>query len=48
MTYVDQFILANGYGCNVEDSAKWLIENMPDVWTKWVPANVAEKVKAGL
>ena len=48
MTYVDQFILANSYGCNVEDSAKWLIENMPDVWTKWVPANVAEKVKAGL
>lgn len=33
---------------NGADGAKWFIENMPDVWTKWVPADVAEKVKAGL
>lgn len=31
---------------NGEDAAKWFIQNMPDVWTKWVPADVAEKVKA--
>lgn len=28
------------------DGAKWFIKNMPDLWTKWVPADVAEKVKA--
>ena len=33
---------------NGEDGAKWFLENMQDVWTKWVPADVAEKVKAGL
>ena len=33
---------------NGEDGAKWFIKNMPDVWTKWVPADVAEKVKAAL
>lgn len=31
-----------------EDGAKWFLENMPDVWTKWVPADVAEKIKAAL
>lgn len=31
---------------NGEDGAKWFIKNMPEVWTKWVPADVAEKVKA--
>ncbi|CDX18225.1 Amino acid ABC transporter [Mesorhizobium plurifarium] len=31
---------------NGEDGAKWFIQNMPEVWTKWVPADVAEKVKA--
>lgn len=31
---------------NGADGAKWFIKNMPDVWTKWVPADVAEKVKA--
>lgn len=31
---------------NGQDGAKWFIQNMPDVWTKWVPADVAEKVKA--
>jgi glycine betaine/proline transport system substrate-binding protein len=33
---------------NGEDGARWFIENMPDVWTQWVPAEVAEKVKAAL
>ena len=33
---------------NGEDGAKWFLANMPDVWTKWVPADVAEKIKAGL
>ncbi len=33
---------------NGEDGAKWFLKNMPDVWTKWVPADVAEKVKAAL
>lgn len=33
---------------NGEDGAKWFLKNMPDVWTKWVPADVAEKVKASL
>ncbi|AZO74416.1 MAG: ABC transporter substrate-binding protein [Mesorhizobium sp.] len=33
---------------NGEDGAKWFIKKMPDVWTKWVPADVAEKVKAAL
>lgn len=31
---------------NGADGAKWFIKNMPDVWTAWVPADVAEKVKA--
>ena len=31
---------------NGADGAKWFIKNMPDVWAKWVPADVAEKVKA--
>lgn len=31
---------------NGDDGAKWFVQNMPDVWTKWVPADVAEKVKA--
>ncbi|MBZ9823315.1 glycine betaine ABC transporter substrate-binding protein [Mesorhizobium sp. CA4] len=30
------------------DGAKWFIKNMPEVWTKWVSADVAEKVKAAL
>jgi len=33
---------------NGEDGAKWFFANMPDVWTKWVPADVAEKIKAAL
>jgi len=31
-----------------EDGAKWFFKSMPDLWTKWVPADVAAKVKAGL
>lgn len=31
---------------NGADGAKWFVKNMPDVWSKWVPADVAEKVKA--
>lgn len=33
---------------NGEDGAKWFFENMPEVWTPWVPADVAEKIKAAL
>jgi glycine betaine/proline transport system substrate-binding protein len=33
---------------NGEDGAKWFLKNMPDVWTKWVSADVAAKVKAAL
>ena len=33
---------------NGEDGAKWFLQNMPEVWTQWVPADVAEKVKASL
>ena len=33
---------------NGEDGAKWFLANMPEVWTKWVPADVAEKIKAAL
>ena len=33
---------------NGEDAAKWFLENMGDVWTEWVPADVAEKIKAAL
>lgn len=33
---------------NGEDGAKWFFENMPEVWTQWVPADVAEKIKAAL
>lgn len=33
---------------NGEDGAKWFFENMPDVWTQWVPADVAEKIRAAL
>ncbi|PAP91981.1 glycine betaine ABC transporter substrate-binding protein [Mesorhizobium wenxiniae] len=33
---------------NGQNGARWFIEHMPEVWTKWVPADVAEKVKAAL
>ena len=31
---------------NGADGAKWFVKNMPEVWSKWVPADVAEKVKS--
>jgi glycine betaine/proline transport system substrate-binding protein len=33
---------------NGEEGARWFFENMPDLWTTWVPADVAEKIKAAL
>ncbi len=33
---------------NGADGAKWFIKNMPEVWTKWVPADVAAKIKASV
>jgi len=33
---------------NGEEGAKWFLKNMPEVWTKWVAADVAEKIKAAL
>lgn len=33
---------------NGADGAKWFLKNMPEVWTNWVPADVAEKIKAAL
>ena len=33
---------------NGEDGARWFLKNLPDVWTKWVPADVAEKINAAL
>ncbi len=33
---------------NAEDSAKYFLKNNPDVWTSWVPADVAKRVKAAL
>lgn len=33
---------------NGADGAKWFLKNKADVWTKWVPADVAEKVKAAV
>lgn len=31
-----------------EDAARYFLETMPDVWTKWLSPEVAEKVKAAL
>lgn len=28
--------------------AQWFLKNQPEVWTQWVPADVAERVKAAL
>jgi len=33
---------------NTEDGAYYFLENFEDVWTDWVPADVAEKVKAAI
>jgi glycine betaine/proline transport system substrate-binding protein len=29
-------------------AAEWFLQNRPDAWSKWVPADVAAKVKAAL
>ena len=34
--------------CSTEDGAIWFLKNKEDVWTKWVPADVAGKVKKAL
>lgn len=31
-----------------EDGAEYFLENHEDIWTKWVPAEVAEKIKASM
>ncbi len=31
-----------------EDGAEYFLENHEDIWTKWVPAEVAEKIKASI
>ena len=31
-----------------EDGARHFLKTYPDMWTKWVAPDVAEKVKAGL
>lgn len=33
---------------NGADGAKWFLKNKQDIWTQWVPADVAEKIKAAL
>ena len=33
---------------STEDGAIWFLKNRADVWTKWVPADIAGKVKAAL
>lgn len=35
-------------GDDAADVAHWFLKNKPDVWTKWVPADVAERVQAAL
>ncbi len=31
-----------------EETARDFLQSMPEIWTKWVPADVAEKIKASL
>ena len=31
-----------------EDGAYHFFETFPDIWTQWVPAEIADKVKAAL
>ncbi len=33
---------------NGQVAAEWFLQNRPDAWSKWVPADVAAKVKAAL
>ncbi len=35
-------------GDDSADVAEWFLENHADVWTQWVPADVAERVKSSL
>lgn len=35
-------------GATPEETAVHFLKDYPQVWTAWVPADVAEKVKAGL
>lgn len=39
--------MTDNQGTN-EDAAKYFLQNYPDMWTKWVAPDVAEKVKAAL
>ncbi|WP_426227942.1 ABC transporter substrate-binding protein [Pararhizobium sp. DWP3-4] len=39
--------MTDNQGTN-EDAAKYFLETYPDMWTKWVAPDVAEKVKAAL
>ena len=45
-------VAAAGYmadsGADFADTALWFLENQATAWTQWVPADVAEKVKAAL
>ncbi len=31
-----------------EETARWFLENKQDIWTKWVSADIASRVKAAL
>ena len=35
-------------GDAIMDVAKWFLAERPDVWTQWVPEDVAERVKQAL
>ncbi|MEQ4617862.1 MAG: ABC transporter substrate-binding protein [Corticimicrobacter sp.] len=35
-------------GDDAADVAEWFLKNKSDIWTQWVPADVAERVKASL
>lgn len=35
-------------GDDASDVAQWFLKNKSDVWTKWVPADVAQRVQAAL
>ncbi|GAJ12723.1 unnamed protein product [marine sediment metagenome] len=34
--------------CDTMDAAIWFLKTRKDVWTKWVPEEIAEKVKAAI
>lgn len=35
-------------GGNVDDAAEWFLREYEELWTSWVPVDVAAKVKAAL